>query len=81
MDCSSLLSKPASPSDLIGFLLSLPEGRKCRGMRYNKLLLLLMATLGILSSCRSARNQERFANRQREALIKLLVLSFAACSL
>ncbi|MCP9835637.1 MULTISPECIES: transposase family protein [unclassified Cyanobium] len=62
------MSKPASPSDLIGFLQSLPEGRKRRGVRYPQWLLLLMvAILGILSGCRSARDLERFARRHREA--------------
>ena len=47
---------PLSPSpDLIGFLQALPEGRQRRGVRYPQWLLLLMAILGILSSCRSAR--------------------------
>ena len=65
LDCSSLLSKLASPSDLIGFLQSLPEGRKRRSVRYLQWLLLLLAILGILSGCRSARDLERFARRHR----------------
>ena len=47
----------ASP-DLISFLQALPERRKRRGVRYPQWLLLLMAILGILSGCRSARDLE-----------------------
>jgi hypothetical protein len=36
-------------------------------VRYPQWLLLLMAILGILSGCRSARDLERFARRHREA--------------
>ena len=55
---------PLSPSpDLIGCLQALPEGRQRRGVRYPQWLLLLMAILGILSGCRSARDLERFAKR------------------
>ncbi|MGL6133494.1 MAG: ISAs1 family transposase [Prochlorococcaceae cyanobacterium] len=56
----------ASP-DLIAFLQALPEGRKRRGVRYPQWLLLLMAILGILSGCRSARDLERFAKRHHQA--------------
>jgi hypothetical protein len=59
---------PLSPSpDLIGFLQALPEGRQRRGVRYPQWLLLLMAILGILSGCRSARDLERFAKRHHQA--------------
>ena len=56
----------ASP-DLISFLQALPERRKRRGVRYPQRLLLLMAILGILSGCRSARDLERFAKRHHQA--------------
>jgi hypothetical protein len=56
----------ASP-DLISFLQALPERRKRRGVRYPQWLLLLMAILGILSGCRSARDLERFAKRHHQA--------------
>jgi len=57
-----------SPSpDLIAFLQALPEGRQRRGVRYPQWLLLLMAILGILSGCRSARDLERFAKRHHQA--------------
>ena len=59
---------PLSPSpDLIAFLQPLPEGRQRRGVRYPQWLLLLMAILGILSGCRSARDLERFAKRHHQA--------------
>ena len=56
----------ASPN-LIAFLHALPERRKRRGVRYPQWLLLLMAILGILSGCRSARDLERFAKRHHLA--------------
>jgi len=49
------LADPAASADLIAFLQALPEGRKRRGVRYPQWLLLLMAILGSLSGCRSAR--------------------------
>lgn len=64
----------APSSDLISFLQSLPEGRKRRGVRYPQWLLLLMAILGILSDCRSARDLERFARRHRQAFSQALDL-------
>ena len=76
LECSSLLFKPASPSDLIGFLQSLPEGRKRRGVRYPQWLVLLMAILEILSGCRSAKDLERFARRHREAFNTAFGLEF-----
>ena len=54
-------------ADLIAFLQALPEGRKRRGVRYPQWLLLLMAILGILSGCGSARDLERFAKRHHHA--------------
>jgi hypothetical protein len=52
------LADPPATADLIAFLQALPEGRKHRGVRYPQWLLLLMAILGILSGCRSARDLE-----------------------
>ena len=51
----------------MAFLQALPEGRQRRGVRYPQWLLLLIAILGILSGCRSARDLERFAKRHRQA--------------
>ena len=59
--------QPSASADLIAFLQALPEGRKRRGVRYPQWLLLLMAILGILSGCRSARDLERFAKRHHHA--------------
>lgn len=64
-------------SDLIAFLQSLPESRKRRGVRYPQWLLLLMAILGILSDCRSARDLERFARRHRQAFNQALGLDLS----
>jgi len=61
------LADPAATAVLIAFLQALPEGRKRRGMRYPQWLLLLMAILGIISGCRSARDLERFAKRHHQA--------------
>jgi len=61
------LAQPSASADLIAFLQSLPECRKRRGVRYPQWLLLLMAILGILSGCRSARDLERFAKRHNQA--------------
>jgi hypothetical protein len=57
------LAQPSFSPDLIAFLQALPEGPKRRGVRYPQWLLLLMAILGILSCCRSARDLERFGRR------------------
>ncbi len=43
-------------------------------MRYPQWLLLLIAILGILSSCRSARDLERFARRHHQAFAAALKL-------
>ena len=43
-------------------------------MRYPQWLLLLMAILGILSGCRSARDLERFAKRHHQAFAAALDL-------
>ena len=66
-DCSCPLAQSSASADLIAFLHALPEGRKRRGVRYPQWLLLLMAILGILSGCRSARDLERFAKRHHQA--------------
>jgi hypothetical protein len=68
------LADPAAAADLIAFLQALPEGRKHRGIRYPQWLLLLMAILGILSGCRSARDLERFAKRHHRAFAVALDL-------
>ena len=73
-DCSRLLANPAATADLIAFLQALPEGRKRRGVRYPQWLLLLMAILGILSGCRSARDLERFAKRHHQVFSAALDL-------
>ena len=66
-DCSCPLAQLAASPNLIAFLQALPKGRKRRGVRYPQWLLLLMAILGILSGCRSARNLERFTKRHHQA--------------
>lgn len=75
--CSRPLADPAATADLIAFLQALPEGRKRRGVRYPEWLLLLMAILGILSGCRSARDLERFAKRHHQAFGAALDLELA----
>ena len=64
--------QPVANADLVAFLQALPEGRKRRGVRYPQWLLLLMAILGILSGCRSARDLERFAKRHHQAFAAAL---------
>ena len=63
-------------NDLISFLKAIPDGRYRRGVRYPQWFLLLVAVLGILSGCRSSRDLETFARRQREALNQALGLDF-----
>jgi hypothetical protein len=46
------------------------------GVRYPHWFPLLVAVLGILSGCRSSRDLEAFAKRQREALNQALGLNF-----
>ena len=71
----------ASP-DLIAVLQSLPEGRRRRRFLYPQWFL-LMAFLGILSDCLSARDLERFARRHWQTFNQALdqVLSGAPCNL
>jgi hypothetical protein len=71
------LADPAASADLIAFLQALPEGRKRRGDRYPQWFLLLMAILGILSGCRSARDLERFAKRHYRAFAAALDLELS----
>jgi hypothetical protein len=66
------LVQSVANADLIAFLQALPEDRKPRGVRYPQWLLLLMAILGILSGCRSARDLERFAKRHHQAFAAAL---------
>ncbi len=66
-DCSRTLIKPIANTDLIAFLQALPEGRKHREVRYPQWLLLLMAILGVLSGCHSARDLERFDKQHHQA--------------
>ena len=61
------MADSAASADLIAFLQALPEGLKRRGLRYSQWLLVLIAILGILSGCRSARDLERFARRHHQA--------------
>ncbi|MCT0201811.1 transposase family protein [Synechococcus sp. CS-603] len=60
------MAQPSASADLIAFLQALPEGRRRRGVCYPQWLLMLMAILGILSGCRSARDLERFAKRHHQ---------------
>ena len=55
------MADPAATPDLIAFLQAVQEGRKRKGVRWLQWLLLLIAILGILSGCSSARDPERFA--------------------
>jgi len=68
------LADPVATADLTAFLQALPEGCKRRGVHYPQCLLLLMAILGILSGCRSARDLERFAKRHHQAFGEALGL-------
>jgi hypothetical protein len=62
--------------DLISFLKAILDGRYRRRVRYPQWFLLLVAVLGILSGCRSSRDLEAFAKRQRKALNHALGLDF-----
>ncbi|MFM7238640.1 MAG: ISAs1 family transposase [Cyanobium sp.] len=65
-----------APGDLISFLKAIPDSRDRRGVRYPQWFLLLVAVLGILSNCRSSRDLEAFAKRNREPLNQALDLDF-----
>jgi len=58
--------------DLINYLRSIPDARMRRGVRFPAWYLLLVAVLGILSSCQSLRDLERFANRHHAVLTEAL---------
>ncbi len=73
---SAFASDQSTPSDLISFLKAIPDGRLPRGVRYTQWFLLLVAVRGILSGCRSSRDLERFARRQRDALNHALGLEY-----
>jgi hypothetical protein len=75
-ETNSAANDQNAPSDLIGFLKAIPDGRFRRGVRYPQWFLLLVAVLGILSGCRSSRDLERFARRHREALNQALGLEY-----
>ncbi len=66
------MAQPVANADLIAFLQALPEGRKPPGVRYPQWLLLLIAILGILSGCRSARDLECFAKRHHQSFAAAL---------
>jgi len=53
----------ATDPDLICFLKAIPDGRMHRCVRIPAWYLLLVAVLGILSTCESLRGLERFARR------------------
>ena len=67
---------PATDLDLISFLRAIPDTRMRRGIRIPAWYLLLVAVLGILSNCRSSRDLEAFAKRNREPLNQALDLDF-----
>jgi hypothetical protein len=58
-----LLETQAAPTnlDLISFLRAIPDPRMGRGIRIPAWYLLLVAVLGILSSCQSLRDLERYS--------------------
>jgi hypothetical protein len=62
----------AADLDLISFLGAIPDTRMRRGVRIPAWYLLLVGLLGILSSCLSLRDLERFAKRHHIALTEAL---------
>ena len=62
----------ATDLDLISFLRAIPDPRMRRGIRIPACYLLLLAVLGILSTCQSLRDLERFAERHHGVLTEAL---------
>jgi hypothetical protein len=62
----------ATDLDLITYLKAIPDARMGRGVRILAWYLLLVAVLGILSTCESRRDLERFAGRRHAVLTELL---------
>ncbi len=62
----------ANDLDLISYLRLIPDARIRRGVRFPAWYLLLVAVLGILSSCQSLRDLERFAIRHHTVLTEAL---------
>ena len=58
-----MLDTQAAPAtlDLISFLRAIPDPRMKRGIRIPAWYLLLVAVLGILRSCQSLRDLERYS--------------------
>lgn len=64
----------ATDLDLISFLKTIPYARMLRGVLIKAWYLQLVAVLGILSSCESLRDLERFARRHHSVLTQQLGL-------
>ncbi len=62
----------ANDHDLFSYLRSIPDTRMRRGVRFPAWYLLLVAVLGILSSCQSLRDLKRFAIRHHAVLTEAL---------
>jgi hypothetical protein len=68
------IASDATDLDLISYLRSIPDVRMRRGVRFPAWFLLLVALLGILSSCQSLWDLERFAIRHHTVLSEALDL-------